>query len=247
MYTDVVSLYVVSFQLDKINTVWVARKESCRTDDLRSQDRTSYLMDNLHADTYYKVEVRAHNEIGFSVPSELVFKTAMGKYTLKGSKIKLYLRLQEKKNKRLASYWRVNSIEIFLVWQYFCCYWFISPVNSVSSLCPLHRTLNTNNRITILCFDTIIKYAFYRRRNVWEFLKQFVIMAQNVSVYFTSIRTVLVRFYRTYHLFLQKEIVLSFNLCPCYLFTGRHWLPLKKVTGKNCLVSYAHKRNKYPS
>lgn len=94
----------VSFQLDKTNTVWVARKESCRTEDLKSPDRTSYLMDNLHADTYYKVEVRAHNDIGFSVPSELVFKTAMGKYG-QGSKIKLHL---SKTNGRLGN--ESNSI-----------------------------------------------------------------------------------------------------------------------------------------
>lgn len=59
--------------------MWTSRRESCKTEDLRSPERTSLLMDNLNADTYYKVEVRAHNEIGYSVPSELVFKTATGK------------------------------------------------------------------------------------------------------------------------------------------------------------------------
>lgn len=37
-------------------------------------------MENLNADTFYKVEVRAHNDIGFSLPSELIFKTAIGKF-----------------------------------------------------------------------------------------------------------------------------------------------------------------------
>jgi len=58
----------------------MTRKDTCRTENLRSPDKTAYLMDNLFADTYYKVEVRAHNDIGFSVPSELVFKTAIGEY-----------------------------------------------------------------------------------------------------------------------------------------------------------------------
>jgi len=70
------------FQADKINTMWVTRTESCRSEDLKSPDKTAFLMDNLNADTFYRVEVRAHNEIGFSVQSELVFKTATGEYPM---------------------------------------------------------------------------------------------------------------------------------------------------------------------
>jgi len=74
-----INLYNVNYCVtDKVNTVWTIRRESCRSEDLRSPDKTSFLMDNLNADTFYKVEVRAHNDIGFSVPSELVFKTATG-------------------------------------------------------------------------------------------------------------------------------------------------------------------------
>lgn len=73
-----IDLYSVNFcVIDKADTLWTPRRETCRTENLRSPDKTSYLMDNLHADTFYKVEVRAHNDIGFSVPSELVFKTAI--------------------------------------------------------------------------------------------------------------------------------------------------------------------------
>lgn len=61
--------------------MWTTRRDSCKNEELRFQDRTAFLMDNLNANTFYKVEVRAHNEIGYSVPSELVFKTAAGKYT----------------------------------------------------------------------------------------------------------------------------------------------------------------------
>ncbi|XP_050547079.1 fasciclin-2-like isoform X1 [Daktulosphaira vitifoliae] len=76
---EFIDYYSVTYcVIEKINTVWTQKKESCRTEDIRSQDRTSFLMDSLNADTFYKVEIRAHNEIGYSVPSELVFKTAMG-------------------------------------------------------------------------------------------------------------------------------------------------------------------------
>lgn len=61
--------------------MWTTRPDTCRKEDIRSHDRTMYSLKNLHANTFYKVEVRAHNEIGFSVPSELVFKTAAGEFT----------------------------------------------------------------------------------------------------------------------------------------------------------------------
>ncbi|CAI6366710.1 unnamed protein product [Macrosiphum euphorbiae] len=74
-----INLYNVRYCVaDKVNTMWVTRTESCRSEDLKSPDKTAFLMDNLNADTFYRVEVRAHNEIGFSVQSELVFKTATG-------------------------------------------------------------------------------------------------------------------------------------------------------------------------
>lgn len=74
------SVYIFFFQNDKTNTIWTPRPDSCRTVELKSADKTALLMDSLNADTFYKVEVRAHNDIGYSVPSEIVFKTAMGKY-----------------------------------------------------------------------------------------------------------------------------------------------------------------------
>lgn len=77
LYGNVIHAFL--FQTDKVNTMWTIRRDSCRTETLRSPDRTAFLMDNLNANTFYRVEVRAHNDIGFSVPSELVFKTATGK------------------------------------------------------------------------------------------------------------------------------------------------------------------------
>lgn len=33
---------------------------------------------NLRPDTYYKIELRAHNAIGFSTPGQAIVKTARG-------------------------------------------------------------------------------------------------------------------------------------------------------------------------
>lgn len=61
--------------------MWTIRKETCKSEVLRLADKTSWSMTNLNPNEFYKVEVRAHNLIGYSVPSELYFKTATGKYT----------------------------------------------------------------------------------------------------------------------------------------------------------------------
>lgn len=38
----------------------------------------SFEIKNLKPDTFYKVEIRAHNAIGFSEPTEIIVKTAKG-------------------------------------------------------------------------------------------------------------------------------------------------------------------------
>lgn len=62
---------------------WVESGNNCETKDLSSADHTAYVLRNLIADKHYKIELRAHNRIGFSTPGEVVIKTARGKYTLK--------------------------------------------------------------------------------------------------------------------------------------------------------------------
>jgi len=62
---------------------WVQLEYQCETKDLSAADPTAYVLRNLNADRHYKIELRAHNIIGFSTPGEVVIKTARGKYTLK--------------------------------------------------------------------------------------------------------------------------------------------------------------------
>lgn len=44
------------------------------------QDSSSIELTLLHADTFYKVELQAHNMIGYSIPGRAIFKTARGKF-----------------------------------------------------------------------------------------------------------------------------------------------------------------------
>jgi len=62
---------------------WIELENQCDTRDLSSTDHTAHVLRNLIADKHYKIELRAHNRIGFSTPGEVVIKTARGEYTLK--------------------------------------------------------------------------------------------------------------------------------------------------------------------
>jgi hypothetical protein len=61
---------------------WTEMENQCDTRYLSSADHTAYVLRNLIADKHYKIELRAHNKIGYSTPGEVVIKTARGKYTL---------------------------------------------------------------------------------------------------------------------------------------------------------------------
>ncbi|CAH1281448.1 unnamed protein product [Diabrotica balteata] len=61
---------------EKVNGNW--RDSNCVEQIERSIQYTSYELHNLHSDTIYKVEVRAHNSIGDSSPAQVKFKTARG-------------------------------------------------------------------------------------------------------------------------------------------------------------------------
>ncbi|KAG8268649.1 axonal fasciculation [Homalodisca vitripennis] len=71
--------YDIKFcQVKKVNNEWVETDDTCTTLEHRSLEVTSYELQYLTADTFYKVEIRAHNIIGFSVPGQIVIKTARG-------------------------------------------------------------------------------------------------------------------------------------------------------------------------
>ncbi|BET00679.1 Fibronectin type III domain [Nesidiocoris tenuis] len=55
----------------------------CQKIILRSIDLTSHVIDGLQSDTMYRVELRAHNSIGYSTPGQLLVRTARGNTTMK--------------------------------------------------------------------------------------------------------------------------------------------------------------------
>jgi neurocan core protein len=69
-------------QVKRADGNWAEAGYPCGTKDLSSAEHTAYVLRNLVADTYYKIELRARNKIGFSTPGEVIIKTARGKYTL---------------------------------------------------------------------------------------------------------------------------------------------------------------------
>ncbi|XP_055640288.1 fasciclin-2 isoform X3 [Toxorhynchites rutilus septentrionalis] len=60
----------------KINGIWTELEGACIDDDIPIA--THYEMRDLQADTYYRIELMAHNAIGFSKPAHLLLKTARG-------------------------------------------------------------------------------------------------------------------------------------------------------------------------
>jgi len=62
---------------------WMELENQCDTRGLSSADHTAHVLRNLIADKHYKIELRAHNRIGYSTPGEVVIKTARGEYTLR--------------------------------------------------------------------------------------------------------------------------------------------------------------------
>lgn len=62
----------------RVDGHWIEMENECDTRDLSSAEHTVFVLRNLIADTHYKLELRAHNKIGFSTPGEVVIKTARG-------------------------------------------------------------------------------------------------------------------------------------------------------------------------
>ncbi|XP_055603627.1 fasciclin-2 isoform X3 [Uranotaenia lowii] len=60
----------------KINGVWTQLEVDCIVEDIPTV--THYEMRDLQADTYYRIELLAHNAIGFSKPAHLLLRTARG-------------------------------------------------------------------------------------------------------------------------------------------------------------------------
>ncbi|GBL80909.1 Fasciclin-2 [Araneus ventricosus] len=66
------------FEAEKKNGVWRRIGETVVKEVRDWENAPSYEMTRLKANTFYKVEVRAHNDIGFSQDATMVFQTAAG-------------------------------------------------------------------------------------------------------------------------------------------------------------------------
>lgn len=65
-------------QGNKVNGDWTEFENECKTQDMPATDTNNFKMGSLQGDTYYRIELRAHNAIGFSQPALLMMRTARG-------------------------------------------------------------------------------------------------------------------------------------------------------------------------
>ncbi|XP_055913981.1 fasciclin-2 isoform X2 [Eupeodes corollae] len=60
----------------KVSGTWEELAKECRSKDVI--ESTSFEMSSLSGNTYYRIELRAHNAIGFSSPASIIMKTTRG-------------------------------------------------------------------------------------------------------------------------------------------------------------------------
>lgn len=65
----------------RVGQDWQVFEESCRNIEMKGQRSKEWLKD-LNSDSFYKIEVRAHNIIGLGKPGVVYIKTARGKFYL---------------------------------------------------------------------------------------------------------------------------------------------------------------------
>ncbi|XP_076661576.1 neural cell adhesion molecule fasciclin 2 isoform X2 [Halictus rubicundus] len=74
-----IDMYQIIFcQLRHESSEWETLENTCVTKEIRKQGRTTYWLKDLKSNTFYKVEMKARNAIGFSQPGTSKFKTARG-------------------------------------------------------------------------------------------------------------------------------------------------------------------------
>lgn len=62
----------------KVNGAWSEFEQYCKTTQVQATDLLQLYMDNLKSGTYYRIELRAHNAMGFSQTRPLLMKTERG-------------------------------------------------------------------------------------------------------------------------------------------------------------------------
>lgn len=62
----------------KTNGIWNEIHQMCDTKNAPPSETVGFKMTDLRGDTYYRIQIRAHNAIGFSKPVVLFMRTAVG-------------------------------------------------------------------------------------------------------------------------------------------------------------------------
>lgn len=76
-------------QVLKVSGDWrVAAESECYTEELK-YEAISFELRGLHPDTRYRLQVRAHNLLGYSAPAQLYIQTALGEYNKQNSETPL--------------------------------------------------------------------------------------------------------------------------------------------------------------
>nr|XP_026493842.1 fasciclin-2 isoform X2 [Vanessa tameamea] len=75
-----IDMYEISYcPVLKVSGEWrVSGESDCLTEELKSYEAINYEIRGLHPDTRYRMHVRAHNVLGFSLPAQLYVQTALG-------------------------------------------------------------------------------------------------------------------------------------------------------------------------
>ncbi|XP_065158421.1 fasciclin-2 isoform X2 [Atheta coriaria] len=76
---DPIDSYIIKYCItQRVAGGWRDSEHECSSEITQSYTYTSYDLNQLSADTTYKIELRAHNAIGSSLPAEIRVKTARG-------------------------------------------------------------------------------------------------------------------------------------------------------------------------
>jgi len=67
----------------KINGIWNEIENLCNERDYIAHTFSNQILNDLSPDSYYRIELRAHNAIGYSSPTNLYLKTARGESSSK--------------------------------------------------------------------------------------------------------------------------------------------------------------------
>lgn len=62
----------------KVNGIWTELDSQCKIQQVNALSGANYDLGGLKPETYYRIEVRAHNAIGSSDPAKIMLKTAIG-------------------------------------------------------------------------------------------------------------------------------------------------------------------------